>query len=150
MNSTASLKDVRILVVDDDQESHLLFAEILSCEGAIVSTASSGMEALSLIETTVFDILVSDLAMPSMSGFEVIKRLRAEGWSGTALIVSAYSMMEDIQESLESGFDDYLPKPVNIFELVERITALHERRAGQERGVTTRIPFKGVGSHPLS
>ncbi|MBC7882418.1 MAG: response regulator [Anaerolineae bacterium] len=126
MNSIASLRDVRILVVDDDQESQLLFAEVLSYTGAIVSTASSGMEALSLIGTTVIDVLVSDLAMPSMSGFEVIRRLRAESWSGLAITVSAYCREKDVQESLESGFDDYFPKPVNIVELVERIAALHK------------------------
>lgn len=128
MNALAPLGDLRILVVDDDCESQLLFSEVLSWAGAIVNTASSGVEALSLIETTVFDVLVSDLAMPSMSGFEVIRRLRAEGWSGTALTVTGNTGKKDVQESLESGFDDYLSKPVNIVELIARIAALRERR----------------------
>ncbi|MBC7882416.1 MAG: response regulator [Anaerolineae bacterium] len=127
MNSPASLRDVRILLVDDDQESQLLFAEILSYTGAIVSTASSGMEALSLTKTMIFDVLLSDLAMPRMSGFEVIRRLRAEGWAGTALTVTGNTGKEDVQESLKSGFDGHLPKPVDILKLIDRIAVLHER-----------------------
>jgi diguanylate cyclase len=75
----------------------------------------------------VFDTLVSDIAMPIISGIEIIRRLRAEGWYGLAIAVSGYSRKQDVQESLESGFDEHLAKPVNITVLVERIAALHER-----------------------
>jgi CheY-like chemotaxis protein len=126
MDSSIPLENLRIILVDDDQESCLLFSEVFSAAGATVSVANSGMEAFVLIKTMVFDVLVSDLAMPNISGFDMIRRLRAEGWYGPAIAVSAYSRKEDVQETLESGFDEHLPKPVNIFDLVERIAALHK------------------------
>jgi two-component system, chemotaxis family, CheB/CheR fusion protein len=118
MNSSVPLEGLQILLVNDDEGTCLLFSEVLSFAGASVSTANSGIEAFFLIEMMTFDVLVSDLAMPGISGSEMIRRLRAEGRYGLAIAVTAYSGQEDVQETLESGFDEHLVKPVNISVLV--------------------------------
>jgi DNA-binding response OmpR family regulator len=70
---------------------------------------------------------ISDLAMPDINGFEIIRRLRAEGWYGPAIAVTGYSRQQDVQETLASGFDEHLAKPISITVLVERIVALRDR-----------------------
>jgi two-component system, chemotaxis family, CheB/CheR fusion protein len=127
MYTSKPLNNLRILLVDDDQESCLLFSEVLSIAGAAVSIANSGVEAFVLMKAMVFDALVADLAMPDISGFEIIRQLRTEGWYGLAIAVTGYSRQQDVQQALESGFDEHLAKPVSINVLVERIVALRER-----------------------
>lgn len=124
MNSTNPLDGLQILLVDDDEDSRLLFCTVLSYAGATVTAVRSAIEAIALIETIEPDILVADLRMPTMSGLEMIMQLRMEGWSGPAIAVSACAHKQDVREALESGFDEHLAKPLSITMLVDRIATL--------------------------
>lgn len=115
-----------ILLVDDDLELTELLAELLSLEGFNVTVVHNGQEALSLLETRSFDLMLLDIMMPVLNGVETLKRLRKTS-SMPVLMLSARDDDIDRVLGLELGADDYLPKPFNDRELVARIKAILRR-----------------------
>lgn len=115
-----TLSHVDILVVDDDPDTRDLLRFMLEDEGAIVTVAPNAKEALSILERQFPTLLVSDVAMPEMDGFELIGRVRKlpEGENIPAIALTAYARDEDRQQALHSGFDDYLTKPIDPLELI--------------------------------
>jgi two-component system response regulator MprA len=99
----------------------------LGAEGFEVTAAADGGAALALAETAVPDLVVLDVAMPGLSGFEVCRRLRAKGLTGGVLMLTARDSVEDRVRGLESGADDYVVKPFAIAEVVARLRALTRR-----------------------
>ncbi|MGB2715249.1 MAG: ATP-binding protein [Vicinamibacterales bacterium] len=130
-NDTARLDDVRVLVVDDEQDSRELFASIVERAGAIVQTASTAEEALRIIETDTVQVLLSDIEMPGDDGFELLKRARQSTATPTfvAIAVTAYARSVDRRRALDAGFDQHLAKPVEPAELVSVIASLISTRA---------------------
>jgi CheY-like chemotaxis protein len=122
------LGGVRVLVVEDDLDTLEMLRAIFQNHGAEVIAASSADEALTALENTVPDALVSDLAMPEQDGYELIKRIRQRGadWGGNipAVALTAYARVEDRARALTSGFQVYLPKPVDPHELVAVVAHL--------------------------
>ncbi|HEX2826152.1 MAG TPA: response regulator [Burkholderiales bacterium] len=116
----------KILVVDDQPMNVTLLADVLEVKGYSVATASSGPEALSLIEADAPDLVLLDVMMPEMTGYEVCERLRAA--PATALLpivmVTALDAKEERIKGLEAGADDFLSKPVNQQELLARVRSL--------------------------
>jgi CheY-like chemotaxis protein len=130
------LQGVRILAVDDDGDALALLREILETTGATVTTADSGEHALESIEHTTPDMLVADLAMPQMNGFELIDRLRQsehrEIREMPAAALTAYARSEDRARALRSGFQIHLTKPIDPGELMAAVATLARRTHGTE------------------
>jgi class 3 adenylate cyclase/CheY-like chemotaxis protein len=116
----------KILVVDDQPMNVTLLADVLEVKGYSVATASSGPEALSMIEADAPDLVLLDVMMPDMTGYEVCERLRAA--PPTALLpivmVTALDAKEERVKGLQAGADDFLSKPVNQQELLARVRSL--------------------------
>jgi two-component system response regulator MprA len=117
----------RVLVVEDDAAVRRMLERSLAKEGFEVTAAADGGAALALAETAVPDLVVLDVAMPGLSGFEVCRRLRAKGLTGGVLMLTARDSVEDRVRGLESGADDYVVKPFAIAEVVARLRALTRR-----------------------
>jgi two-component system CheB/CheR fusion protein len=120
------LKGWRILAVDDYADALAPFAEVLRLEGAIVDTAESGKEALALLRTQHYDLLVSDLGMPEMDGFQFIGEVRRHEATRElrSIAMSGFGRRTDARRALQAGFDAHLPKPASIEELKSAIARL--------------------------
>jgi PAS domain S-box-containing protein len=126
-----SLAGVRVLAVDDEADSRGLLQVVLEAAGAKVTTAASGAEALSLLETAPPDVLIADIGMPEMDGFDLIKNVRALPNAAAAQVpaaaLTAFARSEDRTKALQSGFEMHLAKPVDPGELVASVATLVRR-----------------------
>ncbi|WP_437510324.1 response regulator [Sorangium sp. So ce1099] len=124
----AGLDGVRVLVVDDDDDARELACHILEARGAEVIAASSGEEALRSLQASRPDLLVSDIAMPRMDGYELIRRIRQlrpeEGGAIPAVALTAYAGAEDSRRALQEGYQVHLPKPVSAAHLLQILADL--------------------------
>ena len=121
-----NLKGMRILAVDDMRELLEPFALLLRLEGATVETAGGGREALQLLASAPFDLLISDIGMDGMDGYELIQEVRKRpALSGLkAIALSGYGRQVDVNRALRSGFDDHLGKPATIAHICQTIAKL--------------------------
>ena len=116
-----------ILVVDDDKNTRLLFNAVLSAEGYSVITAGDGEEALQIMDRQHIDLVVLDVMMPRMDGYEFTKTLRAGNNDLPILMVSARQLPADRKQGFLVGTDDYMTKPIDEEEMLLRIRALLRR-----------------------
>src|SRR3972149_3270922 len=122
---------MRILVVDDDPQISSLLKRGLSYEGYTVDIAADGPEALARARENEPDLVILDILMPGMDGFEVARRLR-QGSKVPILMLTAKGAVADKVVGLDSGADDYLVKPFDFDELLARVRALLRRRQPKE------------------
>jgi len=124
------LDRVRILVVDDDADARDIVGTSLRQAGAQVTLAATVREALNVLESTDFDVLVSDIAMPNGTGYDLVRAVRASPLTAhlPAVALTAYSRVEDRERALSAGFNFHIGKPFELFALV-RIVAI---AAGRE------------------
>ncbi|MGZ3769999.1 MAG: response regulator [Bdellovibrio sp.] len=115
------LNGIHILVVDDSKDNQLLVSLLLNHYGASVETASSGQEALGKTKNQEFDIVLMDIQMPQMDGYETVQLMRERDYKKPIIALSAYAMRSDLEKSLESGFNDHVSKPINKSELIAAI-----------------------------
>lgn len=127
----------RILIVED--ETHLAQGLLfnLEAEGHEASVEETGEAALETIADTGFDLVVLDVMLPGVSGFEVAKTLRQRGNYVPILMLTARSRAEDVLEGLEAGADDYLPKPFELSILLARIRSLLRRSHWSRHKIAT-------------
>jgi two-component system, OmpR family, alkaline phosphatase synthesis response regulator PhoP len=123
----------RVLIVDDNPQNADLMEAYLSASGYELRTASDGEQTLHEIAAWQPDIVLLDIMMPKMSGFEVCKRLRADPATRdiAVLMVTALDQPSDIERAVEAGTDDFLSKPINKSELLLRVRALLRARLYQ-------------------
>ncbi|QSR87798.1 response regulator transcription factor [Candidatus Methylacidiphilum infernorum] len=121
---------MRVLVVEDELKIARFIARALEEEGFTVDCCSRGDEALLMMLATPYDAAVLDIMLPGPDGISVLRSLRERGISLPILLLSARSETRDKIEGLNSGADDYLPKPFSMDELVARLRALIRRTAG--------------------
>jgi DNA-binding response OmpR family regulator len=124
---------VRILVVEDEEAMARSLARGLGAEGYNVTVAGDGWKGLELARQESFDAVVLDLMLPRLSGYEVVSRLRSEGFTVPVLMLTAKQADDDQTESLDSGADDFLSKPFSYPVLLARLRALI-RRGGAPAG----------------
>ena len=117
----------QILVVDDDKHTRRLFQAVLENEKYIVFTAANGEEALKMMDQEHIDLVVLDIMMPKMDGYEFTKLLRETQENLPILMVSAKQLPEDKKKGFLVGTDDYMTKPVDEDEMLLRIKALLRR-----------------------
>jgi CheY-like chemotaxis protein len=130
--TTPDLTGVKVLAVDDDPDALRLLREILEITGASVAAASSAAEALELVASWRPDVLIADIGMPRMDGFELIRRIRQHPDGALhgmpAVALTAYARSEDRLKALSSGFQIYITKPIDPGELMVAIAALVRRQ----------------------
>lgn len=118
---------LKILIAEDDVELRQLFQHVLSKNGYYVSGVSNGREALDALEQDYYDLIISDIMMPVMDGYELVRSLREEGTTTPVLMITAKDAFDDMRQGFLMGSDDYMIKPVNINEMVLRVGALLRR-----------------------
>jgi two-component system, OmpR family, copper resistance phosphate regulon response regulator CusR len=119
---------VRILLVEDEPDAARMLAKGLREEAYAVDLARDGEQALEQAQLNDYDLIILDVMLPRKGGFDVCRELRASGSTIPVLMLTARDAVEDRIEGLDSGADDYLPKPFDFEELLARIRALLRRR----------------------
>lgn len=115
----------RILVVEDDEKSRRLLVDVLGFHGYEVAAFESGEEALAHVATAPPDLVLLDIQLPGMNGFEVLRTLRQNGASRMPVLAVTASVMDhDRRKIVEAGFDAYVPKPVNMKELLATLRSM--------------------------
>ena len=124
--SEADLRSSTVLIVDDNAQNLDLLQAYLESLSCTIVTAIDGLEALSIIERNPPDLILLDVMMPRMSGFEVCKKLKADPATRSIpiIMVTALNELGDIERGVESGTDDFLTKPVKKLELLTRVKSL--------------------------
>lgn len=118
---------MRILVVEDEPIAAAVLAKGLREHAYAVDIANDGDAALEQAAINQYDLLIVDVLLPGIDGFEVCRRLRADGASVPVLMLTALGRLDDRVEGLDAGADDYLPKPYHFKELLARVRALLRR-----------------------
>lgn len=126
-----------ILVVEDDRELRELFCTVLTENGYRPLEAGDGEEALKVMETEYVDLIISDIMMPHMDGYELTKEIRRANMNLPILMITAKDSSFYKKEGFQAGTDDYMVKPVDVNEMIWRIKALLRRsQAAHERKLT--------------
>ena len=128
--ATATAPEARLLVVDDEPGILELLSVSLRFAGFEVATATNGLDALSVARTFAPDLLVLDVMLPGLDGFEVARRLRGNGDRTPVVFLTAKDATEDRVQGLTLGGDDYVTKPFSLEEVVARIRAVLRRTRG--------------------
>ena len=114
-----------ILLVDDEEGYRELIARVLTKAGYEVLQAADGIEALSLLEKSKIDLVISDILMPSLNGYALVARLRAK-WPKMPVILTTGFLSQDAAKSMMNGSVDFIPKPINaetLFDMIHRRTS---------------------------
>lgn len=136
-NASAESSAPRILVVDDEEHITELLAMALGYQGFEVERAATGREALDAVVRRAPDLMILDVMMPELDGFEVARRLRMDEGAATRIpiiFLTAKDATQDKVQGLRLGSDDYVTKPFSIEELVERVKAVLRRSSGLTNG----------------
>ena len=118
---------LNILIAEDDRELRQLFEHVLVKNGYSVRGVSNGQEALDAMDEEYFNLIISDIMMPVMDGYTLVRSLRDAGDTTPVLMITAKDAFDDMRMGFLSGTDDYMVKPVNVNEMVLRVSALLRR-----------------------
>jgi len=118
---------LRVLIAEDDEELRQLFTHVLEKNGYEVIGVSDGQQALDAIHQEYVDLIVSDIMMPVLDGYEMVHRMREAQITIPVLMVTAKDAFDDMEKGFLAGSDDYMVKPVNLNEFVLRVGALLRR-----------------------
>jgi two-component system CheB/CheR fusion protein len=120
------LNQLRVLVVDDTSDSVEMLQQLLEMEGAVVVSARSGSDALEIAGKQDFDVVLSDISMPGMDGFEFVQRLRTitRHKDLPVIALTGFGRVEDVSRSKAEGFLSHVTKPVDISKLIEILRKL--------------------------
>ena len=117
----------RILLVEDDERLKQLYQSVLERAGFLIFAVTNGVEALKQLESTQVDMIITDIMMPAMDGYELLATLRNSRIETPVLIITAKADFEDKKKGFQLGTDDYMTKPVDVNEMVLRVEALLRR-----------------------
>lgn len=117
----------KILIAEDDRELRQLFYHVLTKHGYAVTGVSNGKEALAALDQSYFDMIISDIMMPEMDGYELVRSIRDAGLTIPIMMITAKDAFDDMRLGFLSGSDDYMVKPINVNEMVLRVGALLRR-----------------------
>ena len=118
---------LKILIAEDDRELRQLFSNVLTKNGYAVKGVSNGKEALDAMDNDYFDLVITDIMMPVLDGYELVRQLRDTGNITPVLMITAKDAFDDMNQGFVSGTDDYMVKPVNVNEMLLRVKALLRR-----------------------
>ena len=133
-------KQMRILVVEDEEAIRTGLIDVLVFHGYDVDSAATGPDGLEKALTGKFDLILLDIMLPGMDGYEICERIRTEDRNQPIIMLTAKTSDEEIVQGLKMGADDYVPKPFSIQQLVLRVEAVLRRSgAGQEMARTLSV-----------
>lgn len=118
---------LKILIAEDDTELRQLFTHVLNKNGYTVKGVANGKEALDAMENDYYDLIISDIMMPVMDGYELVRTLREANNTTPVMMITAKDAFDDMRQGFIFGTDDYMVKPVNVNEMVLRVGALLRR-----------------------
>ncbi|MBQ7415757.1 MAG: response regulator transcription factor [Oscillospiraceae bacterium] len=118
---------MKILIAEDDRELRQLFSHVLTKHGYTITGVSNGQQALDAMDGDYFDLIITDIMMPVMDGYELVRQLREVGNTTPVLMITAKDAFDDMSMGFQSGVDDYMVKPINVNEMVLRVRALLRR-----------------------
>ena len=107
----------KILIAEDDRELRQLFQHVLVKNGYTVTGVSNGAEALEAIDAGYYDLIISDIMMPKMDGYELVRAIREAGQNTPVMMITAKDAFDDMRLGFLSGTDDYMVKPVDMDEM---------------------------------
>ncbi len=116
-----------ILVVEDDETLNKLMCTKLKQENFKTFSAFDGAQALEILDQEYIDLIISDIMMPKIDGYELTKELRDASYAQPILMVTAKDQLEDMEQGFRAGTDDYMIKPINLKEMILRVNALLRR-----------------------
>ena len=111
----------RVLIVEDEPRISAFIAKGLSADGFNTTVAADGPSGLDFVLTGDFDVMILDIGLPGMDGFEVLRQMRAQGSALPVIVLTARDSVSDTVSALEGGADDYMPKPFRFAELLARV-----------------------------
>ena len=118
---------LKILIAEDDRELCQLFSHVLMKHGYAVTEVADGQEALHALEKDYYDLIISDIMMPNVDGYSLVRKLRDGGNVTPVMMITARDAFDDMRQGFLSGTDDYMVKPINVNEMVLRVGALLRR-----------------------
>ncbi len=118
------LDGLNVLLVEDSLDNQYLVNQMLSLAGAQVEIANNGQEAVERALSRTYNVILMDLQMPVMDGYEAISKLRAAGYTGSIIALTAHALSSERERCLASGFDEHLSKPINRHLLLSRVSQL--------------------------
>lgn len=118
---------INILVVEDDMKLNRLFCTVLNKNDYKTFPASDGFDALEILDKEHIDLIISDIMMPNMDGYELTKTLREANYSLPILMITAKEDFKDKKKGFNMGIDDYMVKPIDVNEMILRVSALLRR-----------------------
>ena len=128
---------LKILIAEDDRDLRQLFSHVLIKNGYAVKGVCDGQEALDALDGDYYDLIISDIMMPRVDGYSLVRQLRESGSNIPVLMITARDAFDDMRQGFLSGTDDYMVKPIDGEELLLRISALLRRaRIAHERSIT--------------
>lgn len=116
-----------ILVIEDDVKLNKLFCTTLNYNGFHAIPAGDGEEAMDVLDKEYIDLIISDIMMPGMDGYQFVESLRAAEYSQPVLMITAKAGFEDKEKGFNLGIDDYMVKPIDVNEMILRVKALLRR-----------------------
>lgn len=138
---------IRILIVEDHAGLATNLLEFFSDRRYVLDFASDGLTALHLIATNEYDVIILDIMLPGISGFDLCRRMREDLQCATPVIImTSKDQLQDKEQGFNVGADDYLVKPFNLRELQLRVDALYRRKEGYS--TTTDISIPGIHFNP--
>ena len=123
----------RILIVEDEPRIVAFLTKGLKAAGFTTHTTAEGGQAVALAVQEDFDLIILDVGLPDIDGFEVLQQLRGQGVGTPVIMLTARSSVADRVAGLEGGADDYMTKPFGVMELISRVKALLRRAGGEEK-----------------
>lgn len=120
------LKNLRVLLAEDSPDTQELIKYVLSNHGAIVTPANDGQEALKLAQKNEFDIILMDIQMPELDGYEVTRLLRAAHFTKPIIALTAHAMLEERIKTKSAGCDAHITKPLNFHQLLSTVNSIHQ------------------------
>lgn len=140
------MKQHQVLIIDDDVELAQLLKELLNQQNYSVELAHDGLAGLNLAKTKEYDVILLDVMLPSLDGFEVLKQLRMTHFTPIIMLTARGDDFDRIF-GLEMGADDYLPKPFNHRELLARVKAITRRVEHLAQSKATQLEINNVLLH---
>lgn len=126
---------MRVLVVEDEKKLNSVIAKQLKKQGYSVDSCYDGDDAIDYLDMSDYDVVLLDVMLPGMNGFEILEEMRNNGNESPVLMLTARDTVEDKVHGLDSGADDYLTKPFSFDELMARIRMLTRKRSGNKTNI---------------
>ena len=147
-NPVGGLRHKTILVVDDSRETTDMLSRLLQMEGAFVHTARSGEEALALAADNTFDLIISDISMPGMDGYQLLRNLRQIPSMNNvpALALTGFGRISDVTRARDEGFAEHFTKPLDIDGLLRAVKTLTQRNG---EGAPPQTQYLNPPENPL-